>query len=125
MFTCGPPIASGYRGSRGITTLENFYGPAECTNKNKPEYGKNKKKNGGTTHVATNLRSYLNPIIPECNPERSGNNNGHHSHQNKWISANDCHACRRSCWLESKATRQFRAQSKQFDTSTKDFNRHS
>ncbi len=125
MFARGPPIASGFRGSRQTTTLEDFYGPAECTNENKSEYRKNKKKNGGTTHVATNLRSYLNPIIPECNPEETGNNNCHRSHQNKWISANDCHARHASCWLESKATHRFRAQSKQFDTGTKDFNRHS
>jgi hypothetical protein len=55
MFARGPPIASGYRGSRQITTLEDFYGPAERTNKNKSEYRKNKKYIGGTTRVATNL----------------------------------------------------------------------
>jgi hypothetical protein len=123
MFAHGPPIAGRYRGSRQITTLEDFYGPAERTNKNKSEYRKNKTNNGGTTRVATNLRLYLNPIIPECDPKGSGNNNGHRSHQNKWISANDCHACRKSCWLESEATRRFRAQFKQFNTGTKDFNR--
>jgi hypothetical protein len=79
----GPPIASGYRGSRQITILEEYYGPAERTNKNKSEYRKSSKKNGGTTHVATNLRLYLNPIIPECNPKGSSNNNGQRSHQNK------------------------------------------
>jgi hypothetical protein len=36
-------------------------------------------------------------------------------------SAKDWHACRSSCWLESKATCRFRAQSKQFDTGTRDF----
>ncbi len=125
IFTHGPPIASGYRGTRQITTLEDYYGPAEQTNKNKSEYSKSTKKNGGTTCMATNLRSYLNPIISECNPKGSGNNNGHRSHRNKWTSANDCHSCRGSCWSESKATRQFRAQSKQFDAGTKDFNRRS
>jgi hypothetical protein len=123
MFARGPPIASGYRGSRQITPLEDLYGPAERTNKNKSEYRKNKKNNGETTCVATNLRLYLNPLITKCNPKGSGNNNGHCSHQNKWISANDCHACRGSCWSESKPTRRFRAQSKQFHTGTKDFNR--
>ena len=68
MFACGPPIASGYRGSRQITTLEDYYGPAERTNKNKSEYSKSKKKNGGITRVVTNLRLYLNPIISERNP---------------------------------------------------------
>jgi hypothetical protein len=67
----------------------------------------------------------LNPIILEYNPKGSGNNNGHCSHQNKWISAYDCHACGGSCWLESETTRRFKAQSKQFDTITKDFNRRS
>jgi hypothetical protein len=80
MFARGPPIASGYRGSRRIITPEDFYGPAEHTNENKSEYRKNKKNNGGTTHVATNLRLYLNPIISECNSEGSGNNNSHCSH---------------------------------------------
>jgi hypothetical protein len=125
MFARGPPIASGYRGSRQITTLEDYYGPAEQTNENKSEYSKSKKKNGGATRVATNLRLYLNLIISECNPEGSGNNNGHQSHRNKWTSANDRHFCRGSRWSESKATRRVRAQSKQFDTGTKDFNRRS
>ncbi len=102
MFARDPPIAIGYRVSRQITTLEDFYGPAERTNKNKSEYRKSKKNNGGTTRVATNLRSYLNPIIPECNPEGSGNNNSHRGHRNTWISANDCHACHGSCWLDLK-----------------------
>jgi hypothetical protein len=96
MVSRGPPIASGHRGSRQITTLEEYYGSAEQTNKNKSEYRKSTKKNGGTTHVATNLRSYLNPIIPEHNPEGSSNNNGQRSHQNKWTFAKDWHACRGS-----------------------------
>jgi hypothetical protein len=103
MFARGPPIASGYRGGRRITTLEDYYGPAEQTNENKSEYSKSKKKNGGTTHVATNLRLYLNPIISEPDPKGSGNNNGYQSHRNKWTSANDHHSCQGSCWSESKA----------------------
>jgi hypothetical protein len=87
MLACGLLIASGYRGSRRITTLEDFYGPAECTNKNKSEYRKYKNKTGGTTHVVINLRSYLNPRIPERNPEGSSNDNGHQSFRNKWILA--------------------------------------
>jgi hypothetical protein len=109
MFARSPPIASGYRGSRQITTLEDYYGPAEQTNKNKSEYSKSKKKNGGTTCVTTNLRSYLNPIISERDPKGSANNNGHQSHRNKWTSANDRHSCQGSCWSESKATCRFRA----------------
>ncbi len=125
MFASGPPIASGYRGSRRITTLEDFYEPAERTNKSKFEYKKSAKKIGGTTQVATNLRSYLNPITPERDPEGSRNGNGHRSHRKQWISAKEGHACRGSCWSESEATRHFRAQSKQYDTGTRDFNRRS
>ncbi len=98
MVSRGPPIASGYRGSRQITTLEEYYIPAEQTNKNKSEYRKSTKKNGGTTHVATNLRLYLNPIIPERDPKGSSNDNSHRSHRNKWTSAKDWHARRGSCW---------------------------
>jgi hypothetical protein len=125
MFARGCPIASGYRGSRQITTLEDYYGPAEQTDKNKSEYSKSKKKNSGITHVATNLRSYLNTIISERNAKGSGNNKDHQSHRNKWTSANDCHSCRGRHWSESEAACRFRAQSKQFDTGTKDFNRWS
>ena len=109
MFASGPPIASGYRGSRQITTLEDFYGPAERTNKSKFEYKKSAKKIGGTTQVATNLRLYLNPITPERDPEGSRNNNGQRSHRNKWTSAKDQHALRGSHWSESEATHCFRA----------------
>jgi hypothetical protein len=104
MFASGPPIASGYRGSRRITTLEDFYGPAECTNKSKFEYKKSAKKIGGTTQVATNLRLYLNPITPERDPEGSRIGNGHRSHRKQWISAKERHACHGSCWSESEAT---------------------
>jgi hypothetical protein len=125
MFARGPLIASGYRESRRITTLEDYYGPAEQTNKNKSEYSKSKKKNGGTTRVTTNLRSYLNPIISERDPKGSGSNNGHQSHRDKWTSANERHFHQGSCWSESKAAHRYRAQPKQFDTGTKDFNRRS
>ena len=125
MLASGPPIASGYRGSRQITTLEEYYGHDERTNKNKYEYKQRAKENGGTTHVATNLRSNVNPRIPERDPEESSNGNGHRSHRHKWLTAKERHARRRSRWSESEATRRFRAQAKQFDTSTRDFNRRS
>ncbi len=65
----GPPIASGYRGSKQITTLEEYYGHDERTNKNKDEQYKQKAtENGGTTHVATNLQLNVNPRIPERDP---------------------------------------------------------
>ena len=55
MLASGPPIGSGYRGSRQITNLEEYYGHDERTNKNKDEYKQRAKETGGTTHVATNL----------------------------------------------------------------------
>ena len=35
MLASGPPIASGYRGSRRIATLEDFYGPDDKKNRNR------------------------------------------------------------------------------------------
>jgi hypothetical protein len=56
MLASGPPIASGYRGRKRITTLEEYYGHDEQTNENKDEqYKQQATDNGGTTHVATNL----------------------------------------------------------------------
>ncbi len=122
MVSSVPPIVSGYRGSRQITTLEEFFGPNERPNASTPEYNNNKKKNGGTTHVATNFRSYPNTIISERDPKGSNNNNnGHQSQRKERTLAKDRHACRGSRWSESKATRCFRAQSKQFDTGSRDF----
>jgi hypothetical protein len=125
MLASGPPIASGYRGSTRITTLEEYYGHDEQTNKNKDEYKQKATENGGTTHLATNLRSNVNPRIPERDPEESSNGNGHRSHRHKWLTAKEHHACRGSRWSESEATRRFKAQAKQFDTGTRDFNRRS
>jgi len=123
MLASGPPIASGYRGSRRIATLEEFFGHDERTNKNKDEEEQRATKNCGTAHVATNIRSNVNPRIHEHDPEESNNNNGHRSHRHKWLTAKERHACRGSCWSESEATRCFRAQAKQFDAGTRDFNR--
>ena len=75
MFTGGPPIESGYRGSRQIATLEDFYGPAEQKNKNRDNEKGSAKEYGGTAHAATNLRSYLNQRIPEHYADRSNSNN--------------------------------------------------
>ena len=121
MFAGGPPIESGYRGSRRIATLEDFYGPAEQKNRNRNKEKGSAKKHGGTAHAATNFRSYLNQRIPKHYADRSNSNNGNRSHRNKWESSHDRHARRGSRWSESEATRRFRAQSKQFDTGTKDF----
>ena len=110
MLASGPPIASGYRGSRQITTLEEYYGHDERTNKNKYEYKQRAKENGGTTQVATNPQSNVNPKIPERDPKDSSNGNGHRSHRHKWLTAKERHACRGSCWSESETTCRFRAQ---------------
>jgi hypothetical protein len=126
MLASGPPIASRYRGSKRITTLEEYYGHDEQTNKNKDEQYKQKAtENGGTTQVATNLQSNVNPRIPERDLEESSYGNGHRSHRHKWLTAKEPHACRGSRWSESEATHRFRAQAKQFDTGTRDFNRRS
>ena len=121
MLASGSPIASGYRGSRRIATLEDFYGPDDQKNRNRNNEKESAKKNGRTAHAASNLRSYLNQRIPEHYADRSNSNNGNQSHRNKWQSAHDQHARRGSRWSESEATRRFRAQSKQFDTGTKYF----
>jgi len=65
MFTGDLPIASGYRGSRQIATLEDFYGPAERKSRNRNNEKESAKKNGRTAHAASNLRSYLNQRIPK------------------------------------------------------------
>ena len=54
MSAGGPPIESGYRGSRRIATLEDFYGHADQKNRNKERNEQRATTNGGTTHVATN-----------------------------------------------------------------------
>jgi hypothetical protein len=72
--------------------------------------------------VATNFRLYSNTIISERDPEGSNNNNnGHQSQHKERTSAKDRHACHGSRWSESEATRRFRAQSKQFNTVSRDF----
>ena len=71
MLASGPPIASGYRGSRQIATLEEFYGPDEQKNRNRNNEKESAKKHGGTAHAATNLRSYLNQRIPEHYADRT------------------------------------------------------
>jgi hypothetical protein len=86
MRPSGPPIASGYRRRKKNTTLEEYW----------PIIDGHTNITGGTTHVATNFRSYLNSKIPERDSDRSNNNNDNQSHQNKWASAKDRYACRGS-----------------------------
>jgi hypothetical protein len=120
-----PPIESGYRGSRRIATLEEYYGPDDQKNRTNDKNELQAKKNGGTVHAATNIRSNANSKVYERDPEESSNSNGHRSHRQKLLTAKERHACRGSRWSESEATRRFRAQAKQFDTGTRDFNRRS
>jgi hypothetical protein len=108
-------IGGGYRRRKKNTTLEEYW----------PIIDGHTNITGGTTQVATNFRSYLNSKIPERDSDRSNNDNGNQSHQNKWASAKDCHAHRGSRWSESKTTCRFRAQSRQFDTGTRNFNSRS
>jgi hypothetical protein len=96
MSAGGPPIESGYRGSRRIATLEEFYGPADQKNRNKDKIEQRATKNGGTAHVATNKRSNVNSKIYERDPEESSNSNGHRSHRQKLLTAKERHARRGS-----------------------------
>ena len=120
-----PPIESGYRGSRRITTLEEYYKPDDQKNRTNEITEQRATKNGGTAQVATNIRLNKNATIYERDPEDSSDSNGQKRHRQKMLTAKERHARRGSRWSESEATRRFRAQSKQFDTGTRDFNRRS
>ncbi len=115
-----PPIASGHRGSRKKTTLEEYVplfnqlrtSNARCNNNN---------VFGRTTRVATNLRSYFTPSDPDHVDEHPNNDQDHQLHRQRRASAHECHSHWGSRWAESKATCRFRAQSVQFDTGTSSF----
>jgi hypothetical protein len=79
MFSCNPPIASGYRGSRKKATLEEHI---LLTNQLGTSYTLHNQNNifGRTTRVATNLRSYFAPLDPNHMNEHPNNNRGHGSH---------------------------------------------
>ncbi len=120
MFSRVSPIASGYRGSRKKATLEehilltNQLGTSNTLRNQNNIFGR-------TTCVATNLRSYFAPPNPDHVNEHPNNDWGHESHRQRRASAWDHHSHQGSRWAESKATRRFRAQSAQFDTGTKSF----
>jgi hypothetical protein len=120
MFSWVPPIASGYWGSRKKATLEehilltNQLGISDTLRNQSNIFGR-------TTRVATNLRSYFAPPDPNHIDEHPNNNRGHGSHCQRCASAWDRHSHWGSHWVESKATSRFRAQSAQFDTGTKSF----
>jgi hypothetical protein len=125
MSAGGPPIESGYRGSRRIATLEEYYKPDDQKNRTNEKNEQRATKNGGTAQVATSIRSNENSKIYERDPEESSNSNGHKRHRQQMLTAKERHARRGSRWSESEATRRFRAQAKQFNTGTRDFNRRS
>jgi hypothetical protein len=113
-----PPIASGYRGSRTNTTLEDNMPNQFHFCNSRPKSNNNL---GRTTRVATNLRSYFIPV--NCN--NTYNDLQHHQSNGRYhhgiTSARNRHSCCGSHWTDSEAARRFRAQSAQFDTGTISF----
>ena len=67
------------------------------------------------------IRSYFSPPNPDHVNKHLNNNWGHGSHCQRSASARDRHSHRGSHWAKSKATCRFCAQSAQFDTGTKSF----
>jgi hypothetical protein len=113
MYSHGPSIESGYRGSRKSATLEDFI---PTTNHIKTSNTKINRNNnfGRTTRVATNLKSYFSPL----NEEPSKNQDQGRSRR-KHVSARDHHSIRGSSWSNSKAICKFHAQAVQFNTGNK------
>jgi hypothetical protein len=111
MHPWGPPIACGYRRRKKNTTLEEHW----------PTTDSHTNITGGTTHVATNLKSYFTNNTHGHKKDSLDNKQGHMRHRYQYASARDCHSCRGSCWADSESTRRFCVQSAQFDTGTKAF----
>jgi hypothetical protein len=120
MFSCVPPIAIGHRGNRKKATLEEHI---PLTNQLRTSDTLHTQNNilGRNTLVATNLRSYFSPPNPNHVNKHPNKNRGHGSHCQRHASAQDCHSHQGSHWAKSEATCRFRAQSAQFDTGTKLF----
>jgi hypothetical protein len=99
MYSCGPSIESGYRGSRKNAALEEFI---PTTNHIKTSNIKINRNNnfGRTTQVATNLKSYFSPL----NKEPSQNQDQGQSRR-KHVSARDRHSIHGSSWSNSEAIR--------------------
>jgi hypothetical protein len=113
-----PPIASGYRGSRTNTTLEdNIPNQFHFSN----SYTKNNTNFGRTTHVATNLRSYFIPVNHDNTQNDLQGNQHEDSYHRGSISTRGRHSRRGSRWTNSEAARKIWVQSEQFDTGTKAF----
>ena len=111
MVPLRPPIACGYGGRLKNTTLEEFW----------PTKGRNTNITGGTTHVATNLNTYFASGTHKKDKDSSKNKQDHGRHRYQYATARDRHSRRGSRWADSESTRQFCAQSAQFDTGTKAF----
>jgi hypothetical protein len=113
-----PPIASGYRGSRTNTTLEDNMPNQFNFCNSRP---KSNNIIGRTTHVATNLRSYFIPV----NRNNPHDDSQHHENNGRYhhgiTSARNRHSHCGSCWTDSEAACRFRAQLAQFDTGTISF----
>ncbi len=113
-----PPIASGYRGNRTNTTLEDNMPNQFHFHNSRPKSNKNL---GRTTCVATNLRSYFIPV----NQNNTHDHLQHHQSNGRYhhgiTSARDWHSRCGSHWTNSEAACRFRAQSAQFDTGTISF----
>ncbi len=128
MYSPGPPIASGYRGSKKNATLEDYihmnHNIATRTSNATLRYNTNF---GRTTRVATNtiknLRSYFTPVSRAPQGEGSNDNKGHGC--DKYASTRSRHSHCGSTCSDSKASQKFRAQSMQFDTGTKSFRERS
>ncbi len=86
-----PPIACGYRRRKKNTTLEEHW----------PTTDSHTNVTGGTTHVATNLKSYFTNNTHGHKKDSSDNKQGHGRHRYQYASARDCHSCCGSCWANS------------------------
>jgi hypothetical protein len=119
MFPHVPLIASGDRGSRKNTTLEDF---RPLTNNIHPRQMQFdiEKNLGMTTCVTTNLQSYLSPII-DHERRYSNGNQSHDRYRHNHTSACNHHSHCRSCCTDSEAICRFRVQYAQFNTGTKSF----
>ncbi len=71
--------------------------------------------------MATNLRLYFTPSDPDHVDKHPYNDQDHQLHRQRRTSAHERHSHRGSGWAKSKATCRFRAQSAQFDTGTRSF----
>ncbi len=120
MYSCVPPIASGYRGSRKNTIRENSVPPTNhLENRNAP--CKINSNIGRNTRVATNLKSYFVLIDHNYVSKYPNCNWGQELHGQRCKSAHDRHPHRGSCWTDSEVACRSHAQSAQFNTGTTSF----